>query len=411
MPPLFSKVPYVPPDAIFELTKLYNADPSPQKVNLGQGTYKDENGQPWILPAVAAAKEKVRDANHEYLPILGLAEFRARAVELLLGNGAEVIKDGRVASCQALSGTGALHTAGTMLYRAAQTAGRDIPTVYITKPSWSNHRQVFESVGFPVREFNYTTSDNSGVDMESLTETLSQAPAHSIFVFHASAHNPSGWDPTVDQWKAIGKIVQERELFPIFDAAYLGMTSGDFDTDAWALRYFIHDLHLEAAVCISFAKSMGLYGERIGLCGFVTASATAATAVESTLAQLIRVEISNPPAFGARVVAQVLGDQGLREQWAGNLQTMSGRIKGMRWALYEGLVEFGTPGEWKRITEQKGMFCILGLSLNEVLHLREKYHIYMADSSRVSIAGLNPGNVRYVAECIDKTVRDFRKKD
>ncbi|KAJ0417801.1 PLP-dependent transferase [Aspergillus carlsbadensis] len=410
MTSLFSKVPYTPPDAIFELTKTYNADLSPQKVNLGQGTYKDENGQPWILPAVAAAKEKIRGANHEYLPILGLPEFRARAVELLFGGDADVIRQGRVASCQALSGTGALHTAGTMLYRATQTSGGTVPTVYITNPSWSNHRQVFESIGFPVREFNYTTVDNSGVDMESITETLSQAPPHSIFVFHASAHNPSGWDPTVEQWKAIGKIVKERTLFPIFDAAYLGMTSGDFNTDAWALRYFINELNLEAAVCLSFAKSMGLYGERIGLCAFVTASRTTAAAVESTLAQLIRVEISNPPAFGARVVAAVLGDVGLREEWNVNLRTMSARIRGMRGALYEGLVEFGTPGEWRSITEQKGMFCILGLSLEEVLHLRGKYHIYMADSSRVSIAGLNPGNVRYVAECIDKTVREFRGK-
>ncbi|KAL3444845.1 pyridoxal phosphate-dependent transferase [Aspergillus insuetus] len=410
MASLFDKVPYTPPDAIFELTKIYNADPSPQKVNLGQGTYKDDNGQPWILPAVAAAKEKIRDANHEYLPILGLAEFRARAVELLFGENAGVIKEGRVASCQALSGTGALHTAGTMLYRAVQSAGESIPTVYITNPSWSNHWQVFENIGFPVREFNYTTPDNSGVNMDSLIETLIAAPAHSIFVFHASAHNPSGWDPTVEQWKTIGKIVKDRNLFPIFDAAYLGMTSGDFDTDAWALRYFVTDLNIEAAVCLSFAKSMGLYGERIGLCAFVTSSRTTATAVESTLAQLIRVEISNTPAFGARVVAAVLGNEDIRAEWARNLVTMSGRIRGMREALYEGLMELGTPGEWKRIMEQKGMFCILGLSLEKVLHLREKYHIYMADSSRVSIAGLNPGNVRYVAECIDKTVRELRAK-
>jgi aspartate aminotransferase len=229
-----------------------------------------------------------------------------------------------------------------MLYRAAQAGKEAIPTVYITSPSWSNHRQVFESIGFPVREFNYTTPDNSGIDMDSLTEPLTQAPPHSIFVFHASAHNPSGWDPTVEQWKAIGKIVKQRNLFPIFDAAYLGMTSGDFGTDAWALRYFINDLHLEAAACLSFAKSMGLYGERIGLCAFVTASATTATAVESTLAQLIRVEISNPPAFGARVVAAVLGNQDIRAEWARNLIAMSGRIKGMREALYEGLVELGT---------------------------------------------------------------------
>ncbi|KAL2838468.1 putative aspartate aminotransferase [Aspergillus pseudoustus] len=407
---IFSAVPYIPPDPIFELTKQYNANPSLLKVNLGQGTYKDENGEPWILPAVRAAKEKIRTANHEYLPILGLTSFRSRATELLFGQDSDVIKDGRVASCQALSGTGALHTAGKILYRAAQAARNTIPTVYITNPSWSNHRQVFESIGFPVQEFEYTTADNSGLNMGCLTQTLTQAPAHSIFVFHASAHNPSGWDPTAEQWKAIGEIVKAKGLFPIFDAAYLGMTSGDFDTDAFAIRYFVHELGVESAVCLSFAKSLGLYGERIGLCAFATSSSTIATAVQSTLAQLIRVEISNPPAFGARVVAAVLEDEDLRAEWAQNLVTMSERIKAMRWALYEGLVELGTPGNWKRITEQKGMFCILGLRLEEVLHLREKYHIYMADSSRVSIAGLNAGNVRYVAECIDRTVREFRSR-
>ncbi|KAL4752279.1 hypothetical protein BDW72DRAFT_202500 [Aspergillus terricola var. indicus] len=411
MSSIFTKVPYIPPDAIFELTKKYNADPAVEKVNLGQGTYKDENGNPWVLPAVKVAKKEIEGTDHEYLPILGLALFRTLATGLLFGEDAVVIKERRVASCQALSGTGALHTAGNMLYRAAQIAGDTVPAVYITNPTWSNHRQVFESIGFPVQEYTYLTTDADGIDMDSLTQTLTQAPVNSIFVFHASAHNPSGWDPTPEQWKNIGKIVKERHLFSIFDAAYLGLTSGDFNTDAFAIRYFVEELKVEVAVCLSFAKSLGLYGERIGLCAFVTSSPTTAVAVESTLAQLIRAEISNPPAFGARIVAAVLDNQESRSEWENNLRTMSDRIQGMREALYVTLMELGTPGNWERITHQKGMFCVLGLRLEEVLHLREKYHIYMADSSRVSIAGLNPGNVRYVAECIDKTVRNFRTKE
>ncbi|KAL4734764.1 pyridoxal phosphate-dependent transferase [Aspergillus similis] len=401
MSSIFTKVPYTPQDAIFELTKQYNADPSLKKVNLGQGTYKDENGNPWILPSVNVAKKRIDGTDHEYLPILGLASFRTLATRLLFGEDAVVIKERRVASCQALSGTGALHTAGKILYRAAQTAGDTVPAIYITNPSWSNHRQVFESIGFPVQEYSYSTPDADGIDMDFLTQTLNQAPINSIFVFHASAHNPSGWDPTPAQWKSIGKIVKERHLFSIFDAAYLGLTSGDFDTDAFAIRYFVEELKVEVAVCLSFAKNLGLYGERIGLCAFVTSSPTTAVAVESTLAQLIRTEISNPPAFGARIVAAVLDDQTSRSEWANNLRTMSERIRGMREALYVRLMELATPGNWKRITHQKGMFCVLGLQLEEVLHLR----------SRVSIAGLNPGNVRYVAECIDKTVRNFRTKE
>ncbi|KAL4819979.1 PLP-dependent transferase [Aspergillus spinulosporus] len=410
MSSLLSQVSYIPPDAIFELTKQYNADPAPEKVNLGQGTYKDENGNPWILPAVKAAKKRIEGVNHEYLPILGLASFRTLATGLLFGEDAVVIKEGRVASCQALSGTGALHIAGRMLHKAAQSAGSSVPAVYITNPSWSNHRQVFESIGFSVQEYTYLKPDADGINMNSITQALKQAPINSIFVFHASAHNPSGWDPTPEQWKEIGEIVRERHLFSVFDAAYLGMTSGDFDADAFAIRYFVEELKVEIAVCLSFAKSLGLYGERIGLCAFVTSSSSTAVAVESTLAQLIRAEISNPPAYGARIVGAVLDNLETRSEWANNLRTMSERIRGMREALYVRLTELGTPGNWKRITHQKGMFCVLGLRLEEVLHLREKYHIYMADSSRVSIAGLNPGNVRYVAESIDKTIRNFRTK-
>ncbi|CRL17816.1 Aspartate/other aminotransferase [Penicillium camemberti] len=397
-PSFFELVNYTPPDAIFELTKTYNADPAARKVNLGQGTYKDENGNPWILPAVRSAKEKIKDSNHEYLPILGLPSFRTLATDLVFGKQSAAIREGRVASCQALSGTGALHIAGTML---KQVLGRDT-TVYITKPSWSNHRQVFESIGFAVREFNY--SSNAGVDMQSLIQTLNEAAPKSIFVFHASAHNPSGWDCSVDQWKQIGAIVKERQLFPLFDAAYLGLTSGDYDRDAFAIRYFADEVGLEIAVCLSFAKSMGLYGERVGLCAFSSNTPTIAAAVESSLARMIRVEISNPPAFGARIVAAVLEDEELYAQWRKDLVTMSSRIAEMRWQLYQGLTELCTPGDWKRITEQKGMFCILGLTPDQVHHLQKEYHIYMAESSRVSIAGLNGSNVRYVAECINQTV-------
>ncbi|KAJ5878811.1 hypothetical protein N7455_002276 [Penicillium solitum] len=240
--------------------------------------------------------------------------------------------------------------------------------------------------------------------MQSLVQTLEEAAPKSIFVFHASAHNPSGWDCSVDQWKHIGAIVKERQLFPLFDAAYLGLTSGDYDRDAFAIRYFADELGLEIAVCLSFAKSMGLYGERVGLCAFSSNTPTIAAAVESSLARMIRAEISNPPAFGARIVAAVLEDEEFYAQWRKDLVTMSSRIAEMRWQLYQGLTKLCTPGDWKRITEQKGMFCILGLTPDQVHHLQKEYHIYMAESSRVSIAGLNGTNVRYVAECINQTV-------
>ncbi|KAJ0109348.1 Aspartate aminotransferase [Diaporthe amygdali] len=383
---LFDAVEYIPPDAIFDLTRLYLADPDARKVNLGQGTYKDEQGKPWILPSVRVAKETIRDANHEYLPILGLASFRALTTQLVFGEKSTVIKEERVAACQALSGTGALSLAGSFLH---QTLPAGTP-VYITEPTWSNHRQVFEAVGFEVREFRWYSAETGQLDLPSVLDALSQAPSQSVFIFHASAHNPSGCDPSKGAWRQIADIVKERQLLPLFDSAYLGITSGNYADDAFAIRYFAEELGLETVVCASFAKNMGLYGERVGHVSITTKSASSAKAVESRLAQLTRSHISNPPAFGARIAAAILGDSELRTQWKRDLVTMSSRIAGMRKALYEELVKLGTPGDWKRILEQKGMFCILGMSLEEVLKLR----------------GLNKDNVAYVAAGIDNVVRN-----
>lgn len=367
-PDFFEHVSFVPPDAIFELTKHYNADANPHKVNLGQGTYKDGNGDPWILPAVRGAKEIIRDANHEYLPILGLASFRDLATKLVLGESAPAVIERRVASCQALSGTGALHLAGLMLYEAFGPSR----TVYITEPTWSNHRQVFEAVGFNVQSYQYYDEATGKLDFATIEQTFKTAAPGSIFVMHACAHNPSGCDPTHEQWRRLATIAKSRNLFPLFDAAYLGITSGDYDADAFSIRHFINEMGLEAAVCASFAKNMGLYGERVGLVSFIAKTPATAAAVESRLAQFTRVEISNPPAFGARIVAAVLGDAELRAEWFRNLAAMSYRIAEMRQQLYDTLVELKTPGDWGRIVQQKGMFCILGLPLDRVLQLRSK---------------------------------------
>lgn len=315
--------------------------------------------------------------------------------------------------------------AGALLHQALPC---DTP-VYITEPTWSNHRQVFEAVGFTdVRAFQWYEPSTGRLDLVAVLAALSQAPPQSVVVLHASAHNPSGCDPDDDGWRQIAAVLKARRLVPVMDAAYLGITSGSYDADAAAIRCFTDELGLETVVCASFAKNMGLYGERVGLVSVVARSATAARAVESKLAQLTRAQISNPPAFGARIAAAILADGELRAQWGRDLVTMSARIAGMRKALHEELVKLGTPSDWSRILEQKGMFCILGLSVEQVLRLRGmqlsglqvpfiarliglltaslgEYHIYMADSSRVSIAGLNESNVAYVAASLDKVVR------
>jgi aspartate aminotransferase len=282
-PSFFEVAPYIPPDAIFALTAQYNADTFPQKVNLGQGTYRDENGQPWVLPSVQQARETLvaQGLYHEYLPILGLITFRNEATRLALGpeiyakletkvlinnllhscppDGVINTDYQKLAICQSLSGTGALHLAGLLL----GSCRRPLPKVYVPSPTWSNHGQVFSSLGFPCESFKYYDEEKRDLCIESYYSTLRAAEPNSVVIIHACAHNPTGCDPSKEQWKQIGSIMKERMLFPLFDAAYLGFNSGSVDDDAFAVRYFVDDLQMEAAGCLSFAKNMGLYGKEI----------------------------------------------------------------------------------------------------------------------------------------------------
>ncbi|KFZ09754.1 hypothetical protein V502_08514 [Pseudogymnoascus sp. VKM F-4520 (FW-2644)] len=361
----------VQPDAIFALTAEYNADLTASKVNLGQGTYRDEHGQPWVLPSVREARKRLEQQGltHEYLPILGLPEFRRVVAETVLGPKIYLIKNSQIASCQSLSGTGALHLAGRLLERCRSSR----PKVYLPEPTWSNHMQVFSSLGFDCQKFRYYDPESREIDMESYLTVLSAAEPGSVVVLHACAHNPTGCDPTDQQWEKIGRIMKEKDLFPLFDAAYLGFNSGSLDRDAFAIRHFINTLGMEAAVCVSFAKSMGLYGERVGCVFFVASTVEIALNCTSVLEQSQRSEISNPPAYGARIVNMVLNDINLRSMWYDDLVSMNSRIRSMRLALYDNLIS------------------------------QEKYHIYMAEDSRISVAGLNKANVVYVAAAISSS--------
>ncbi|KAL4794738.1 pyridoxal phosphate-dependent transferase [Aspergillus venezuelensis] len=401
----FSSAPYIPPDAIFALTAEYLADPSPVKVNLGQGTYRDNNGQPWVLPSVQKARKILEEKGllHEYLPILGLKGLRDKASELVFGGGYGSVEE-RLATSQAVSGTGSLHLAGSLLRSVtASGSGGQLPRVYIPTPTWSNHNLVFASLGFEVIEFQYYNAGTKSLDIDSYLPTLRSADPGSIIILHACAHNPTGLDPSQEQWKQIGSIVKEKGLFPLFDAAYLGFNSGDYDRDAWAIRYFVHELNLESAICLSFAKNMGLYGERVGVLVVATSEPEVAKNAQSVLEKLQRSEISNPPAFGAKIAETVLGDKELKKVWFDDLKTMSGRIMEMRKGLFEGL-NAHSSGTWTHLIEQSGMFGFLGLSREVVRTLKEEYHIYMAENSRISIAGLNTSNVEYVAKSIGEVL-------
>ncbi|EXJ71670.1 uncharacterized protein A1O5_05478 [Cladophialophora psammophila CBS 110553] len=377
----FAAAPRLPKDAIFALTAECRDDLSPVKVNLGQGSYHDENGFPWVLPAVCRARRRLArlDLDHEYLPILGLPEFRAAAAELVFGTESYAAIRPRIATCQSLSGTGSLHLAGPLI-RNCSSLNRQ---VWISEPTWSNHHLVFSSLGCQVRAFRYYNPEAKALDMNSYLDALRSAEPKSIIILYACAHNPTGCDPTQDQWKEIGEIIKERQLFPLFDAAYLGFRPGNFNKDTFSIRYFVNNLGLEAAVAVSFTKNMGLYGERVG--------ATIFGQVRRDCTEL------------AKIAAQILRDPFLRKMWFEDLKTMSNRISLMRKTLYNLLVKNGAPGTWDHFVQQLGMLGFLGLTHDVVL--TDQYHIYLADNSRISIAGLNESNVAYVARAITECLQ------
>ncbi|KXH27747.1 aminotransferase class I and II [Colletotrichum simmondsii] len=405
-----STVPQAPEDPLFGLMAAYRADQSKDKVDLGIGAYRDDNAKPWVLPVVKKADEILRndpELNHEYAPIAGIPQFTGKANELMLGADSPAILEKRTSSVQTISGTGAVHL-GALFLAKFYKGNR---TVYISNPTWANHNQIFGNVGLPIAQYPYFSKETKGLDFEGLKSTLSSAPERSIILLHACAHNPTGVDPTQEQWKEIAALMRQKNHFPFFDCAYQGFASGNLAQDAWAVRYFIEQ-GFELLIAQSFAKNFGLYGERAGCFHFVTAPASDAAEttkrIASQLAILQRSEISNPPLYGARVAATVLNDPALFAEWEDNLRTMSGRIIEMRKVLRAKLEELGTPGTWNHITDQIGMFSFTGLSETQVLKLREDAHVYMTKNGRISMAGLNTRNVEYFAKAVDKVVRETK---
>ena len=285
------------------------------------------------------------------------------------------------------------------------------PSIYLSSPTWANHNQIFTNVHLPIKNYPYFSAKTKMLDCDGLLGALKSAEQGSIILLHACAHNPTGVDPTEDQWKQIAEVMRERKLFPFFDCAYQGFASGNLAQDNFAIRYFI-DQGFELIIAQSFAKNFGLYGERAGAFHFVAApgsnSQDVAKRVSSQLAILQRSEISNPPAYGARIASIILNDKQLFSEWEKDLRTMSGRIIDMRKALQSALDKLKTPGTWDHITSQIGMFSFTGISEKQVLEIRSKWHVYMTKNGRISMAGLNTGNVEYVARALDDVVRNVQ---
>ena len=406
-------------DPILGVKEEFLADAATDKINLSVGAYRTDEGTPWVLPPVAEARKRLIEGKleHEYLPSTGLKSYCDRVDLLLRGKTSDTS-----ATVQGLSGTGGLRLCFEFLRR------HHSPVVYVPAVTWSNHWNVLRDAGCDARKYTYL--DGIKLDWPKLVADLEQADEGAIILLHLCAHNPSGVDPSSEQWRELCALCQRKRFLPVFDSAYLGFASGNVDKDAAPFRLFC-DEGLQPWACISFSKNFGLYSERAGAIVASCASAREAAAVRGHLGKLARALYSNPPAFGARVVDAVLADAALEARWRECLVVMSGRIADMRAKLRSAL-EARTARDWfvhcvgievrasaraidatasarwrdgrcprrSHITSQVGMFSYTGLNKQQVLRLRAEHHVYMLESGRLSMAGVTSKNVEPLAAAI-----------
>ncbi len=401
MSSLFSTLEMAPRDPILGLNEQFNADPNPAKVNLGVGVYFDDDGKLPLLQCVQEAEKMMMEAPKArgYLPIDGIAAYDKAVQTLVFGADSAALKAGRIATVQALGGTGGLKVGADLLKRMNPAA-----TVLISDPSWENHRALFEGAGFRVEQYPYydapTPEKSSGIDFDAMLAALGQAAPSTIVVLHACCHNPTGYDITADQWSQVVATVKARALVPFLDMAYQGFGEG-IQQDGAVVGQFI-DAGLAFFVATSFSKSFSLYGERVGALSVVCDSRDEADRVLSQLKRVIRTNYSNPPTHGAQVVALVLTTPALRAMWEEELAGMRMRIKEMRVALQSRLQAAGLKQDVAFITRQKGMFSYSGLNKAQMQRLRSEFGIYGVDSGRICVAALNTKNIDATVAAIVK---------
>jgi len=411
MASVFSEVSSAPPIEVFQLGRDFAADPNPQKVSLGVGAYRTNESKPWILPVVKKAEkilaEQVAEEtiNHEYLPVLGLESFAKAATSMLLGENSLAIKQGKAFGVQALSGTGALRIGADFLHNIL-----GLDTVYYSNPTWGNHGLIFARAGYKeLKQYRYWDEANKALDLEGMLEDLGQAKEKSVVILHACAHNPTGVDPSQGQWAQIAEVCRQRKLFVFFDCAYQGFASGCLDTDAWAVRYFV-DLGFELFCSQSFSKNFGLYNERAGNLTVVVNDSDVVSNFQAQMTLIVRAMYSNPPSHGVRIVQTVLANPGLYQEWRDCIKVMANRIIDMRVGLRERLEKLGTPGDWRHITSQIGMFSYTGLTREQCVYLQNHKSLYLLKSGRISMCGVTSGNIDYVAEAINAAVLKFESE-
>ncbi|MEY4138233.1 MAG: hypothetical protein RLZZ371_415 [Pseudomonadota bacterium] len=396
---LFSAVEMAPRDPILGLNEQFNADTNPAKVNLGVGVYFDDNGKLPLLGCVLAAEKAMMDAPkpHGYLPIDGIAAYDAAVKALVFGADSEPVTSGRVATIQALGGTGGLKVGADFL-KSLNTGAK----VLISDPSWENHRALFTNAGFTVESYRYYDAATRAINFEGMLADLNAAAAGTIVVLHACCHNPTGYDITPAQWDQVIAVVKAKNLVPFLDMAYQGFGYGLKEDGAVVGKFVAAGLLFFVAT--SFSKSFSLYGERVGALSVVCENKEEAARVLSQLKIVIRTNYSNPPTHGGAIVAAVLSTPALRAQWEAELGEMRVRIKAMRQKLVDGLKAAGVKQDMSFITQQIGMFSYSGLSKDQMVRLRNEFGVYGTDTGRMCVAALNSKNIDYVCASIAKVL-------
>lgn len=396
---LFAHVELAPRDPILGINESFAADTNPRKVNLGVGVYLNEGGKIPVLECVKRAEVAMaeKSAPRGYLPIDGIAAYDQATQALVFGRDSEIVKSGRAVTVQAVGGTGALKIGADFLKRVSPNSA-----VYISNPSWENHRGLFTVAGFEVRDYAYYDAATRSLDFAGFLAAVKAMPAGSVIVLHACCHNPTGVDPTLAQWREIVAAVRAGDLIPFLDMAYQGF--GDSVLDDGAVVKLFGETLGPLFVSSSFSKSFSLYGERIGALSVVATDKEQASRVLSQLKLVIRTNYSNPPTHGGALVAAALTDPVARELWDKELGEMRDRIKSMRVALHGALKRLAPTANFENILTQRGMFSYSGLNKDQVQRLKSEFGVYAVDTGRICVASLNSKNVDYVAESIAKVL-------
>lgn len=392
---MFDQLKPVPPDAILGIMQMFRADNSPEKVDLSVGVYQDDDGNTPILDSVKQAEKLVYEAEQtkSYVAVAGNADFNRLTQEMMFRDTLGVVEEGRAATVQTPGGSGALSVAGHLINRIRPGA-----KLFCSDPTWPNHMPLLEMAGLQLEKYPYYDFASHRVDFDGMTAVIEKMTAGDFLLLHGCCHNPCGADLSESQWDAVAEICARRGIIPFIDFAYQGLARG-LHEDAYGVRAMAAAVP-EFVVSTSCSKNFGLYRERVGACTIVFENPADRQTIASNLNIIARSIYSMPPDHGAAIVATILSDDRLRELWNSEVDQIRNRLNGQRQLLVDKLKERGTTTDFSFIGNERGMFSFLGLERAKIVRLREEFHVYIVESSRINVAGVNSGNVDYIVDSI-----------